>query len=115
MIPRAPLGRFPTELPPMYLLLTLSMILTGAPPDSPPVSAGREASVLKNIQQVTYGFARAGEGYFRPDGKAIIFQAVSNPAPLVLLGASPTPGEYQIFTANLSPLARPKMVSTGEG
>ena len=37
-----------------------------------------EAKHLKNIRQVTYGFARAGEGYFRPDGKAIIFQAVPN-------------------------------------
>jgi TolB protein len=34
-----------------------------------------EAAHLKNIKQVTDGFVRAGEGYFSPDGKKIIFQA----------------------------------------
>src|SRR5262249_29089676 len=34
-----------------------------------------EAPYLKNIKQVTYDFVRAGEGYFSPDGKQIIFQA----------------------------------------
>jgi Tol biopolymer transport system component len=36
-----------------------------------------EAVHLKNIKQVTFDrdFARAGEGYFSPDGKKIIFQA----------------------------------------
>src|SRR5215471_14337799 len=30
---------------------------------------------LKNIRQVPKDFVRAGEGYFSPDGKQIIFQA----------------------------------------
>src|SRR5437868_15354100 len=34
-----------------------------------------EAVHLKNIRQVTTDFVRAGEGYFSPDGKQIIFQA----------------------------------------
>jgi Tol biopolymer transport system component len=34
-----------------------------------------EAAHLKNIRQVTKDFIRAGEGYFSPDGKQIIFQA----------------------------------------
>jgi TolB protein len=34
-----------------------------------------EARHVKNIRQVTSGFVRAGEGYFSPDGKHIIFQA----------------------------------------
>src|SRR6516165_4914139 len=34
-----------------------------------------EAVHLKNIRQVTHDFVRAGEGYFAPDGKQIIFQA----------------------------------------
>ncbi len=34
-----------------------------------------EAVHLKNIRQVTKDFVRAGEGYFSPDGKQIIFQA----------------------------------------
>src|SRR5439155_24013005 len=35
----------------------------------------QEAVYLKKIKQVTKGFARAGEGYFSPDMKQIIFQA----------------------------------------
>lgn len=34
-----------------------------------------ETAHLKNIKQVTFNFVRAGEGYFSPDGKKIIFQA----------------------------------------
>jgi Tol biopolymer transport system component len=34
-----------------------------------------EALHLKNIRQVTFDFARAGEGYFSPNGKQIIYQA----------------------------------------
>jgi len=34
-----------------------------------------EDAHLKNIRQVTHDFVRAGEGYFSPDGKKIIFQA----------------------------------------
>ena len=43
--------------------------------------AAQEARHLKNIRQVTYGFDRAGEGYFSPDGQSIVFQAVP-PIPL---------------------------------
>jgi TolB protein len=35
----------------------------------------QESAHLKNIRQVTKDFVRAGEGYFSPDGKQIIFQA----------------------------------------
>jgi Tol biopolymer transport system component len=35
----------------------------------------QEAVHLKNIRQVTHDFVRAGEAYFSPDGKRIIFQA----------------------------------------
>ena len=48
------------------------------------------------------GFFRAGEGYFRPDGKGIIFQAVPNLPPSIFLEAKPNQYEYQIFTADLS-------------
>jgi TolB protein len=64
-----------------------------------------EARHLTNIRQVTADFVRAGEGYFSPDGKTIIFQAeeksTGNPF-------------YQIFTQDLaSGLAR--RVSPGIG
>lgn len=34
-----------------------------------------ESRSLQNIKQVTTGFVRAGEGYFSPDGKKVIYQA----------------------------------------
>jgi Tol biopolymer transport system component len=52
----------------------------------------QETPYLKNIHQVTKGFVRAGEGYFSPDMKHIIFQAeekdTGNPF-------------YQMFVQNL--------------
>lgn len=62
-----------------------------------------ESRLLKKIRQLTSGTRRAGEGYFSPDMKTIIFQAVPLDYPF-----------YQIFT---QPLAggTPTMVSTGRG
>ncbi len=65
-----------------------------------------EAPVLTNIQQVTFssmGFEKAGEAYFSPNGKKIIFQAVPQ-------GQK----HYQIFVMNLEDRTF-KMVSTGKG
>ena len=64
---------------------------------------------------MTFGFARAGEGYFRPDGKAIIFQAVPNAPPSIFHTPKPNEDDYQIYTADLAPTPTPKMVSTGKG
>lgn len=69
-------------------------------------SLNREDFWLRNIEQLTFpsfGFERAGEAYFSPDGKAIIFQAVAF-------------GEkyYQMYTLDLSGKI-PVMVSTGKG
>jgi Tol biopolymer transport system component len=78
-----------------------------------------EARYLSNVRQVTRGFVRAGEGYFSPDGKTIVFQAVPEGYPF-----------YQIFTMPLeagSPPAAPALqvsppvesalhrISTGRG
>ena len=52
-----------------------------------------EAVHLNNIKQVTKDFVRAGEGYFSPDGKTIIFQAEEKD------GGNPF---YQIFAMNLA-------------
>jgi Tol biopolymer transport system component len=64
-----------------------------------------EAAHLKNIRQLTVDFAKAGEGYFSPDGKTIIFQAeekeTGNPF-------------YQIFTMDLAS-GRTQRVSPGVG
>jgi TolB protein len=64
-----------------------------------------ESAHLKNVRQVTRDFVRAGEGYFSPDGKTIIFQAeekgTGNPF-------------YQIFTLDLA-TGKTRRVSTGVG
>src|SRR4051794_15079606 len=89
---------------PMLLLLTLSAVLGAEPALSTEEAAARESAHLRNIRQVTSGFAKAGEGYFRPDGRAIIFQA-----------ARPGEDDYQIYTLDLAPGATPRLVSTGKG
>ncbi len=65
----------------------------------------QESKYLKNIKQVTVDFVRAGEGYFSPDGKRIIFQAeekkTGNPF-------------YQIFIQDLA-TGRVHRVSPGVG
>ena len=96
----------------MTSLLVLAAALAASPqppkagPDAslPADAAAQEARHLKNVKQVTSGFSKAGEGYFRPDGRAVIFQA-----------ARPGEDDYQIYTLDLADGARPKMVSTGKG
>src|SRR5882672_5966038 len=62
-----------------------------------------EAAHLANIRQVTSGFVKAGEGYFSPDGKQIVYQAQPLDYPF-----------YQIYTQPLAS-GRPKRISTGRG
>src|SRR5438270_6966665 len=63
-----------------------------------------EAPYLKNVRQVTRDFVRAGEGYFSPDKKRIIFQAEEK-------GENPF---YQIFVMELAS-GRFERVSPGAG
>jgi TolB protein len=64
-----------------------------------------EAVYLSNAKQVTQDFVRAGEGYFSPDGKQIVFQAeekdTGNPF-------------YQIFVMDLE-TGKYRRVSNGVG
>src|SRR2546422_11350124 len=64
-----------------------------------------ESAHLKNIRQLTKDYVRAGEGYFSPDGRTIIFQAeekdTGNPF-------------YQIFTQDLA-TGKAARVSPGQG
>lgn len=67
---------------------------------------GDEAGFISNIVQLTsqdMGFVKAGEAYFSPDMKSIIFQATPK-------GES----EYQIYTMDLAS-GDLQMVSTGKG
>ncbi len=76
----------------MWHFLTL-LALVADPRAGDPASDWRklEAPYLKNIRQVTKDFARAGEGYFSPDGSQIIFQAEEK-------GENPF---YQMFVMDL--------------
>lgn len=68
--------------------------------------SSQEENILSNIQQLTFpsmGFERAGEAYFSPDGKTIIFQAVPK-------GKE----HFQIYKMNLNE-GVPTLVSTGRG
>lgn len=89
----------------MLVLLTLWLVAAG---DSGSASAEEvarlEGAHLSNVRQVTSGFSKAGEGYFRPDGRAIIFQAAK-------IGSD----DYQIYTLDLEAGAKPRLVSTGKG
>jgi Tol biopolymer transport system component len=64
-----------------------------------------EAVHLKNIRQVTRDFVRAGEGYFSPDGRQVIFQAEEKD------GGNPF---YQIYVLDLE-TGRHRRVSPGVG
>src|SRR5438105_3190446 len=102
----------------MIPLLALATVLAMQQPQPPAASAedaAKEVIHLRNIRQVTFGFSRAGEGYFRPDGQAIIFQAVPRPRESVFHTPAPNEEDYQIYTADLTPDAQPRMVSTGKG
>jgi Tol biopolymer transport system component len=68
--------------------------------------AGDEAKFLSGIDQLTttsMNLGKAGEAYFSPDGKQVIFQATP---------AGQT--DYQIYVMDLA-ARKPKMVSTGKG
>lgn len=71
-----------------------------------PIFCCTEEPLLSNIRQLTFahmGFEKAGEAYFSPDDKTIIFQAV------------PTgQKEYQIFMMSIDE-GKPVLVSTGKG
>ena len=62
-----------------------------------------ESQFLKNMRQITAGMVKAGEGYFSPDGKTIIYQAVPQGYPF-----------YQIYKQPLE-AGKPTLVSTGRG
>jgi Tol biopolymer transport system component len=66
-------------------------------------AASVESRFLTNIRQITSGMVKAGEGYFSPDGRTIIYQAVPQGYPF-----------YQIYTQSLDG-GKAQLVSTGRG
>src|SRR5712692_11390881 len=52
------------------------MVLSALPdPQAADIEAGGEARFLSNVRQLTFEGRRSGEGYFSPDGQALIFQS----------------------------------------
>lgn len=84
------------------LLLPLALVIGADSADDWKIA---ETAHLKNITQVTKDYLRAGEGYFSPDGKTVIYQAeekgTDNPF-------------YQIFTQKLEG-GRVFKISPGNG
>jgi Tol biopolymer transport system component len=60
---------------------TAAILVLSAPPDplAADTEAGGEARFLSNVRQLTFAGRRSGEGYFSPDGKALIFQSEREP------------------------------------
>lgn len=81
--------------------LLLAAFVAGGDPAWKP----QEDAHLRNIKQVTTGFLRAGEGYFSPDGKTIVYQAEEKDA------GNPF---YQIFVQNLE-TGSFRRISPGKG
>src|SRR5437762_11548874 len=67
-------------------------------------SGSGEAQFLSNTRQLTYEGRRSGEGYFSPDGKALVFQSEREPG-------NPF---YQIYILDLE-TGDSHRVSTGGG
>ena len=102
----------------MLTALVLMPLVLAQHPGAPAQSAeeaAREARHLRNIRQVTFGFPKAGEGYFSPDGSKIIFQAFPPVPPSIFHQTKGEEQGYQIYVADLKSDAKPRMVSTGHG
>ena len=83
----------------------LSLVLALTVGAEPAPWAKDESTHLTNIKQLTTEFVRAGEGYFSPDGRTIIYQAEEKE------GGNPF---YQIFTQDVATGKRQR-VSPGIG
>ncbi len=66
----------PIRLVGLLLMATLPAQVVSSAADSP---ASNEATFLSNTRQLIFEGKRSGEGYFSPDGKALIFQSEREP------------------------------------
>lgn len=87
----------------LRLILALPALLVPLTAVAEDSADDKEAKHLANIRQVTFGLPRAGEGYFSPDGKSIVFQAYPVGYPF-----------YQIYTQPLDG-NEPRRISPGRG
>ena len=85
-------------------LLVISIPMVAAEPKTgESATANQESKHLANIQRVTFGLPRAGEGYFSPDGTHVVYQAYPLGYPF-----------YQIYVQKLGEKT-PRRVGTGRG
>ncbi len=65
----------------LFRAALVTVMVLGAPPGllAADTDAGGEARFLSNVRQLTFEGRRSGEGYFSPDGKALIFQSEREP------------------------------------
>jgi Tol biopolymer transport system component len=77
---------------------------------TPPTSAQEsiEPRYLSHVRQITHDFSKAGEGYFSPDARQIVYQAVTKDYPFYQIYLQP------LLTTSASPLA-PQRISPGRG
>ena len=86
------------------IVLVMQAAAPSAPPAPPAAAASAvqwskaEAPVLAGHRQLTFPdrFVKAGESYFSPDDRRIVFQAIERPA-----DGSPPPDFYAMFVADL--------------
>jgi Tol biopolymer transport system component len=83
--------------------VVVGLILSSLPSLATAADDDGEAALLGNIRQVTKDFPRAGEGYFSPDGKSIVFQAYPVGYPF-----------YQIYVQPVDAF-EPRRISPGRG
>ncbi len=111
------LGR--TRMNPWNLIAVAAALLATA--DFISAQDSIEPRFLTNIHQVTSGFVKAGEGYFSPDGKKIVYQAQPLDYPFYqiytqpLRGTGVSPANHDAGVSPADDLIRPKRISTGRG
>lgn len=76
-----------------------------------------ESKYLSNVRQVTSGMVKAGEGYFSPDGKWIVYQAVPQDYPFYQIYKQPLSGGKPQLSGGKPQLSggKPLRISTGRG
>ena len=89
--------------PSLPTILLSVVLLTASSLSADDSTASKEAKHVGNLRQVTFGLPRAGEGYFSPDGKSIVYQAYPVGYPF-----------YQIYKQKLDD-KKPVRISTGRG
>ena len=82
----------------LALLTPPAAVAADSPADNP-----HESQHLANVERVTFGFPRAGEGYFSPDGEWVVYQAYPLGYPF-----------YQIYVQKLG-TKEPRLISPGRG